>query len=179
MFGGTGGACKSDALKANILKAEVLKQIIAQLQMDLRTLEQAVELARDTATHADCLGSSKYETMGLEASYLAQGQGVRLLEVERALEYFKALDIQQSHAEITLSSVVVVQDESAEVQVFWLAAQAGGLKLQCGSMMDSTTITVITPQAPFGRILMGKVASDEFEFGIGSKQSCYEIVEVY
>jgi len=168
---------------ARVCKPDILKQIIAQLQMDLRTLEQAVELARDTATHADCLGSSKYETMGLEASYLAQGQGVRLLEIERALAYFKGLDIQQSHAGIGLSSVVIVQDEAAEVQVFWLAAQAGGLKLQCDSITDSMTesmtITVITPQAPFGRVLMGKLVTDEFEFSIGGKQRYYEILAVY
>jgi len=72
-------------------KELILKAIIAQLQADLLVLEQAVALARDTATHADCLGASKYETMGLEASYLAQGQGVRLLEVERSLAYFTAL----------------------------------------------------------------------------------------
>jgi len=70
-------------------KESFLQCIIEQLASDLLMLEQAVALARDTATHADCLGSSKYETMGLEASYLAQGQGTRLIEVERSLSYFK------------------------------------------------------------------------------------------
>jgi len=154
-------------------KREVLQSIIVQLQADLSVLEEAVNLARDTATHADCLGSSKYETMGLEASYLAQGQGIRLLEVERALQYFTDLPLVPSHGVVGLSSLFVLQDEQGNMQRLWLASEAGGLKVQCGDAL----ITVITPKAPLGRAVMGKAMHDSVEVNIAGELRSYEVVD--
>ncbi|MDX8387405.1 MAG: GreA/GreB family elongation factor [Ghiorsea sp.] len=157
----------------NINKAEVLALIIAKLEADIRVSEQAVEVARDTATHKDCLGSSKYETMGTEASYLAQGQGVRLLELERALAYFKQLNLEISST-VTLSSLLKLEDEQGKGQNLWLAADAGGLKVCLGTTM----ITVITNHSPLGKSLIGKQAGDTFELNITGKTTCYEILDI-
>jgi len=156
-------------------KFEILTLIIEQLRADLATLEQAVAIARDTATHSDCLGSSKYETMGLEASYLAQGQGTRLLEVERSLEYFKRLKLAEPSLVIGLSSLVLLDDEEGERQMLWLAPEAGGLKVQYGDLI----ITVITPKSPLGRTLIGKSAGDDFEITIAGKSRDFEVSAVY
>jgi len=159
----------------DIRKPDILASIIARLQADLLMLERAVAMAHDTATHADCLGSSKYETMGLEASYLAQGQGTRLLEVEGSLEYFKRLRLTESATVIGLSSLVVLDDEQNNRQWLWLAGEAGGLKVQYGEM----TITVITPKSPLGRALFAKPAGQAFEINIAGNTRCYEISAVY
>jgi len=73
-------------------KHDVLIAIVAQLDDDLLVLERAVSVARDTATHADCLCSSKYETMGLEASYLAQGQGQSFVGDRARARIFQACE---------------------------------------------------------------------------------------
>jgi len=159
----------------NINKSEILGLIISQLKSDLAVLEQALKNTRDTATHADCLGSSKYETMGLEASYLAQGQGTRLLEVERSLEYFRRLILTEPSNVIGLSSLVLLEDEQGGQQLLWLAADAGGLKVECGQNI----ITLITPKSPLGRMLVGKEAGDDFEITIAGKNRSYEVVSVY
>lgn len=159
----------------NIDKAEILCLIIEQLRLDLASLEQAVAIARDTATHSDCLGSSKYETMGLEASYLAQGQGRRLLEIERSLEYFRRLSPAGLSAVALLSSLVRLDDEQGNQQLLWLAAEAGGLKVQ---YLD-TTVTVITPRSPLGKILIGRAKGDEFEVNIGGTIRSYELSALY
>lgn len=159
----------------NIDKREVLALIINQLRADLSISEQAVNIARDTATHADCLGSSKYETMGLEASYLAQGQGIRLLEVERALAYFKQLTLTESTSMIGLSSLIVLDNVQGDQQLLWLAADAGGLKVQYAERV----ITVITPKSPLGKALIGKAVDDSFEISIAGKQRYYEISAVH
>jgi len=111
----------------------------------------------------------------LEASYLAQGQGIRLLQVERGLAYFKALSLNPSTDVIGLSSLLQLQDEQGQEQLLWLAAEAGGLKLQCGD----DWLTVITPKAPLGAALMGKVAQDDFEISIAGVTRSYEITAVY
>jgi len=156
-------------------KAAILALIIRQLRSDLAACEQAVAIARDTATHKDTLGSSRYETMGLEASYLAQGQGVRLVEVERALAWFTQLRLTE-HPEtgIALSSLVRLMDENGGVQYLWLAADAGGMKVESGGH----DITVITPKSPLGKALIGRQQGECFEVRINGKTREYAIEAV-
>lgn len=156
-------------------KAAILALIIRQLRADLAACEQAVAIARDTATHKDTLGSSRYETMGLEASYLAQGQGVRLLEVERTLAWFSQVRLADHPAtRIALSSLVTLMDESGEVQHLWLAADAGGMKVRFGGH----DITVVTPKSPLGKALIGRQQGDCFEVRINGKAREYAIEAV-
>ncbi|TLS67555.1 GreA/GreB family elongation factor [Mariprofundus erugo] len=157
-----------------IHKHDILTLIQTRLRTDLSILEQAVALARDTATHGDCLGSSKYETMALEASYLAQGQGTRLLEVVRALEYFKRLK-PTANTNIGLSSLVLLADEEAKQQLLWLSPEAGGLKVPYHGL----EVTVITPRSPLGQALLNHSAGDEIHITIAGKLRSYEIVEIY
>jgi hypothetical protein len=159
----------------NIDKQKIVTLIIDQLRADLLISEQAVKIARDTATHSDCLGSSKYETMGLEASYLAQGQGARLLDIERSLACFKQLILNEPAAVIGLSSLILLNDKQRDQQLLWLAADAGGLKVQYAEQV----ITVITAKSPLGKAMIGKAAGDDFEISIAGKQRYYEISAVY
>jgi len=156
-------------------KGEILSLIIHQLRADLSVCEQAVKAARDTATHADALGSSKYETTGLEASYLAQGQGLRLLEVERSLAYFSQLKLPETTGIIGLSSLIALRDDQGIEQLLWLAGDAGGLKIECADQ----TITVITPKSPLGVALVGMAAGDDFEVSIAGVERYYEVCAVY
>jgi len=155
-------------------RSKILTLIIDQLHLDLASLEQAVAIARDTATHADCLGASKYETMGLEASYLAQGQGTRLLEIEHSLEYFKRLLPVESSSTVALSSLVTLEDDQGDQQLLWLALEAGGLKVIC----DDLTVTVITPRSPLGGELTGRCVGDAFEVSIAGNRRSYEVVAI-
>ncbi|MDX8381849.1 MAG: GreA/GreB family elongation factor [Ghiorsea sp.] len=154
-------------------KENVLSLIIQQLESDIAVAEQAVAVARDTATHKDCLGLSKYETMGTEASYLAQGQGVRLLELERALAYFKQLQFTPSDT-ISLSSITVLDDGQGKKKYYFLAADAGGLTVS----HENQNITIITPQSPLGRALIGKQAGDEVVLNLAGKHTSYIIEDV-
>jgi len=156
-------------------KQEILALIIDQLRADLIVCEQAVAIACDTATHKDAQGSSRYETMGLEASYLAQGQGVRLLEVERALAWFSQQKLTEPDGIIRLCSLVSLLDEHGNEQFLWIAADAGGMKIECGEH----SITVITSKSPLGKALIGKQQGDSFELSIAGKQRCYEIGDVW
>lgn len=154
-------------------KINILALIINQLKADITIAENAVKVARDTATHKDCLGSSKYETMGLEASYLAQGQGIRLLELERSLAYFKQLTPQPLDS-IQLGSLVVLNDEHDEQQPFLLAADAGGLKIP----YQQHTITVITSKAPLGKAMVGKSTGEDFALKIAGKDRYFKVLSI-
>ena len=158
-----------------INKQDILALIIAKLRADVSVCEQAVKAARDTATHADALGSSKYETTGLEASYLAQGQGLRLLELERSLAYFSQLKLSGNSNVIGLSSLIALSDEQGKERLLWLGADAGGLKIK----HDGTRLTVVTPKSPLGSALIGKSSGDELEISIAGAEHYYKVSAVY
>jgi len=157
----------------HIDKEAILALIIQQLESDISISAQAVKMARDTATHKDCLGSSKYETMGLEASYLAQGQGTRLLELERSLAYFKQLTLQASKS-IELGAYITLNDEDDKQTNLWMAADAGGLKIQ----YHQQSITVITPKSPLGKAMLGKTMDDDFSLKIMGKENYFEVLSI-
>jgi hypothetical protein len=144
------------------------------LREDLKAAEQAVAIARDTATHPDALGSSKYETMGLEASYLAQGQGLRLLEIERNLGYFSRLKLPPAADAIGLNTLLRVVDEADNARYLWLAPEAGGLKVA----YETYSITVVTPKSPLGATLIGRKAGEIVELRIDGRKCAYCIEAV-
>jgi len=154
-------------------KQTIVQLIIRQLEADIQVAQQAVDIARDTATHKDCLGSSKYETMGTEASYLAKGQGERLLELQRALAYFKQADIQPRDC-IKPLSLLILEDEGGNSHTYLLAGDAGGLKV----CHEKHMITVITAQAPLGKALLGKQVGDDVEIQVAGKAVCYEVLSI-
>jgi hypothetical protein len=52
---------------------------------DLLQAEQAVRAAHETATHEENIAENKYDTLGLEAAYLATGQARRAEAIRQAM----------------------------------------------------------------------------------------------
>ena len=52
-------------------------RVLERLAEDLLQVEQAVRAAHETATHEESIAENKYDTLGLEAAYLATGQARR------------------------------------------------------------------------------------------------------
>ena len=53
------------------------QQVLERLAEDLLQAEHAVRAAHETATHEENIAENKYDTLGLEAAYLATGQARR------------------------------------------------------------------------------------------------------
>src|SRR3990167_5836127 len=58
-------------------KAQLLHQVIAHLETALSQAQQAAQTAYEAATDEENIAENKYDTLGLEASYLATGQARR------------------------------------------------------------------------------------------------------
>ena len=50
-------------------------QVLERLAEDLLQAEQAAQTAHETATHEENIAENKYDTLGLEAAYLANADG--------------------------------------------------------------------------------------------------------
>ncbi|MDY7065315.1 hypothetical protein PsexTeo8_17450 [Pseudomonas extremaustralis] len=55
-------------------KHAVLQLILEKLAADLDIAQRAAQTAYETATHEENIAENKYDTLGLEASYLAAGR---------------------------------------------------------------------------------------------------------
>lgn len=157
-------------------KEELLKKIISALTADLTILTEAAKAAHAAATHTECLPDNKYDTTGLEASYIAQGQANRAQDIRQSLEHYRKLALRcfDGESPIRLTAAVTLEAEDGSCRQLFLGPDAGGLKLIGG---DEEWI-VITPESPLGRALLGKVCGDEISTGHGAARKTFTIISV-
>ena len=156
-------------------KQALLENIITSLTTDLAVLTEAARTAHAAATHTECLPDNKYDTTGLEASYIAQGQANRAQEIRLALEHYRKLTLRpfDDTTPIRLSAVVTIEDDDGNCRQVFLGPEAGGLKLT----VDEKEVVVITPESPLGRALLGKICGDEIQIGSGQERKTFTIVD--
>jgi transcription elongation GreA/GreB family factor len=156
-------------------KENLRTQIITLLKVDHALLLQAAKKAHAAATHEENVPDNKYETLALEASYVAQGQANRAQEILQALKLFRELNVQRFTDEtpIRLTALVKLEGEEGRIRLVFLGPAAGGLRLE----FDGEEVMVITPASPLGRNLIGKQCGDLLELGSGAVRE-YEILSV-
>ena len=156
-------------------KEALRSQIISCLEADHALLLQAAKTAHAAATHEENIPDNKYATLGLEASYLAQGQANRAQEILEALKAFRQLVLQEfsEASPIRLTALVELEDEAGAGRLVFLGPAAGGLCLT----FQGQEVMVITPASPLGRGLLGKQCGDLITVKTGRVRE-YEIVAV-
>ncbi len=156
-------------------KREIVTHIIARLTTELESLTSAARATHAEATDEENKAEDKYDTRGLEASYLAHGQSKAAEEAAQSLGQFEALPIKDfSGGEpISLGALVTVEGSGSTAQYF-IGPRAGGTELP----LDGSTLLVITPHSPLGRQLMGKRAGDSVQLDLGGKKNVFRIETV-
>ena len=159
----------------DIDKKALIAQIMEDLGGRLDVLYQSARAAYEGATHDESKAEDKYDTRGLEASYLAGAQAKRTEELEEAIARYRNLKARsfRDNDPIALTALVLLETDGAN-SLYFIGPEAGGIKLVQGG----ETITVITAKAPLGRQLIGKLADDEFELTVGGVKRSYTIVSV-
>ena len=156
-------------------KTELLDTLKKQIRHDLELALAAARNTYDVATHEDNKAENKYDTRGLEASYLAGAQAKRAADIKLTLESFENLQMRDfgTGVKIALTALVEVQHQDKS-QLVLLMPRGGGLSVLHGSQ----NIQVITPESPLGRALIGREAGDSIEVRAGNQLKEYEITSV-
>src|SRR5580704_16979815 len=71
----------------------LIKKIIGRLTEELEVYFRAARASRTEATHESSEAENKYDTRGLEASYLARGQSKQAAELQGAIAAFEKLKV--------------------------------------------------------------------------------------
>ncbi len=156
-------------------KRTLLKAILAALHEELQTFTRAANAARAEATDPQSRAENKYDTRGLEASYLAAGQARQVVELEAAIAAFETLPARSFAAGAGLGLGALVElEENGERTLYFIGPCAGGTEVKCGKR----EILVITPQSPLGGQLQGRKQGDRLELTLGGKQRTVSVVTV-
>lgn len=161
------------ALKVN--KHDVVRQIIGHLEEERSLLFRAAVAARSEATDEQSKAENKYDTRGLEASYLARGQARKVKEVEAAIQEFEALHLRDLGPDEPIQLGAIIELKSRKNRsVYFLGPRAGGLEIQDGNR----EILVITPQSPLGQQLNGKRQGTRVILELDGERQEFDIVSI-
>lgn len=157
-------------------KALLQQLILDQLHSDLTQAQQAALTAYEAATHEENIAENKYDTLGLEASYLAAGQARRVEEIRQALSAWEKLRLRPFDAQqgIQLGTLVWLADAEGSEQCLFLGPDGAGLKL----LLDGQEVRVVSPRAPLGQRLIGRGEGDQVELRMGSSIHLFEVLRV-
>ena len=142
-------------------KSEVVNAVCDHLEKDLERMLAAARAVEAAATDPENRPENKYDTRGLEASYLAAGQSEQVESVANAL---RVLRLPQSFPDFATSErigagALVEVDFGGESDFFLLAPAAGGLVVE----IEGAEVTVLAPGAPLRTKLDGRRVGDRLD----------------
>jgi transcription elongation GreA/GreB family factor len=152
------------------------RQVLERLAEDLLQAEQAARAAHETATHEESIAENKYDTLGLEAAYLATGQVRRAEAIRKALADWRQFRPSPYDAGkgIELGALVSLIDSDHKQQHLFLGPGGGSMQLLSGTEL----IQVISIEAPLGRAVLGKCEGEEVSMEVAAIRQKFEVLRV-
>ncbi len=152
-------------MSEGIDKTAVYAAFLEHLEVELAAAVAASRDAAAYATDGEARAESKWDTQGLEASYLAAGQAGQAREWLRAIEAVRSQrDSLVRQADRAGPGALVESAQADETDLYYLVPAAGGQKLR----VAGTEVTTLTFQTPLAAALLGKRAGDSYVTGGGA-----------
>jgi transcription elongation GreA/GreB family factor len=153
------------------------QQVLDRLAEDLLQAEQAARVAHETATHEENIAENKYDTLGLEAAYLATGQARRAEAIRQAMALWRQFRPRPYDASqgIQLGALVCLVDADDQQHHLFLGPDGGSMKLLSGNQL----VQVISSEAPLGKAMLGKCEGDEVSMQGTPQRQQFEVLRVH
>ena len=156
-------------------KRALIKKIINRMTEELEVYFRAAQAARSEATHEQSKAENKYDTRGLEASYLARGQSKQAAEIQGAIAAFEKLNSRAfGEGEPVDVGAFVEVEMDGEKSAYFIGPKAGGTEV----IYDRREVLVITPESPLGQQLIGKKQGDAMKLKLAHAQNQCRVVRV-
>lgn len=151
--------------------------IVKNLKQELSQAINAANEAHAAAVDDQSIAETQYDTLAIEASYLAEGQSRRVQELQEALLNYQELTLVEfdENIPIALSALVQLYADSKKQHWFFIGPAAGGFRCQ----LNEQHITVITPKSPIGLVLMREFEGDNIDVILGNSKLTDYIANVY
>src|SRR5664280_572688 len=111
-------------------KRAIIQKITAKLVAELEIYFRAAQFSRAEATHESNKAENKYDTRGLEASYLARGQCKQAAELEAAIAEYQKLGARKfADGDAIAVGALVELEHGGETFIYFLGPRAGGTEV--------------------------------------------------
>jgi transcription elongation GreA/GreB family factor len=156
-------------------KRALIQKIVARLTEELEVYFRAAQASRAEATHEQSKAENKYDTRGLEASYLARGQSRQAAEIQGAIAAFEKLAVRKFGPGEPIDVGAFVELElGGEKTAYFVGPRAGGTEV----LHQKREVLVITPQSPLGEQLLGKKQGEVLKLNLAGAQNQYRVTAV-
>jgi hypothetical protein len=145
-------------------KPALLRVIVAELENELRRQQAANQQAAAGATDGEARAETKWDTCGLESSYLARGHALQFKALAADVHELRTFAVPVFSGRPIGPGALIEVEQNKEKTLFFLLPCAGGIELS----VDGVDVTVITPSSPVGAALLDKKQGDKFSFRTGS-----------
>ena len=156
-------------------KTGLFKHFRNKIAEELVAITEAAKNTYDIATHEENKAENKYDTRGLEASYLAGAQAQRVSEMKDVLMIFENFKIRDFSPKDVIANTALVEVSLNDKTSFVLIMPRGGGQT---AFFEGQAVQVITPESPLGQILIGKQVGDLVTLTAGQKIREYEIISL-
>lgn len=146
-------------------KKKVLATVLAKLEEELRVQLKGQASAAEGATHAEARAETKWDTCGLEQSYLARGLARQFEALAKQVEELRIFVPSDFSGQPVGVGALVETEMDGQRMLFMLLNCGGGFELT----VDGDAITVITPESPVGAALLDKVEGVAYSFRAGKE----------
>ncbi len=157
-------------------KEKLWTNFMIEIQRELDIMKESVASTTQGATHAESKQEGKYDTRGLEASYLAGGQQRRVADLENTVNYFNSLkEVMISHIEVASFGALVEVEHNKKRHHYFIGQFGGGIKVS----IENIEVQIITHKSPIGSEVLGLEEGDSFEIEGPRGQEELQLIKVY
>ena len=156
-------------------KRALIDKIIAHLAAERDLATRAARAAHAESTHEQSKADNKYDTRGLEASYLAHGQARQAEEIGEAILRFESLAARAPGPQeaVDLGALVEVDRRGAR-SLYFIGPGAGGTEIE----FENQEVLVLTPASPLGRQLMGRRSGDRVKTELAGTRQEFRVTAI-
>ncbi|PMO54806.1 hypothetical protein BCT07_15975 [Vibrio breoganii] len=137
-------------------KEQLRQSLLSTLNRQREIALAAAESAHDAATHEQSVAETQYDTVGLEAAYLAHGQSQRVADCDAMINQLSSMVFRDfdEYDGIDIGALVTIDNK----MVCWFLPICGGYKLE-------QDVVVITPHSPLGQMLDSAELEEKLQDG--------------
>ena len=152
-------------------KLEIVAAMMADLERELQRQKAANEQASSGATDSEAKAESKWDTQGLEASYLARGYAQQFETLTAQVETVRNFEPREFSGRAIGIGALIDCEVNGYRSLFFLFHCCGGKEL----MIDGKEVTVITLESPVGSALVNKRQGGTYALPSGVSGSIVDV----
>lgn len=146
-------------------KQHLIEHIRFALEAKLQDATLSAQMARDDATHEQSAAETQYDSLSIEAAYLAHGQSERADQAHKSIQDFEDVFKLHTFESVQVGALVCIEDENTQEKWFYIGPSEGGLKIN----IKGEDVFVVTLHSPIGQLMANKKVDDEFTWDINGQ----------